>query len=116
LPSDHPQTFRKSRRVSYNLYHCQFILGQFIKNKQWHKKQMKLPFSAFEIIPVQPSFIAETFKTRFTDLEDGLLYQCALHAKARVIITKDIGDFFDSKLPIVHPYDFINRYNHLLAS
>ena len=93
-----------------------FIFGKLVKNKQWHKKQMQLTFSAFEITPLQPSFLAETFKTHFSDLEDGLQHQCALHAKARVIVTKDIKDYFDSKIPVVHPYDFVNRYNNLLAS
>jgi predicted nucleic acid-binding protein len=86
------------------------ILGKFAKNKQWHKQQMQLTFSAFEITPLQPAFITEIFKTHFTDLEDGLQYQCAVHAKARIILTKDLGDYFDSKIPAIHPQDFVSRY------
>ncbi|GGA91704.1 type II toxin-antitoxin system VapC family toxin [Puia dinghuensis] len=91
-----------------------FILGKFAKNKDWHKKQMQYTFSEFEITPIQPSFIPALFSTHFTDLEDGLQHQCALHAKARVILTKDIKDYFDSKIPVVHPADFVNKYNNLL--
>src|ERR1700753_4324770 len=90
-----------------------FILGKFVKNKQWHKKQMQLTFSAFEITPIQPAFISKIFETHFTDLEDGLQYQSALHAKARIILTKDTKDYFDSKIPVIHPQDFVNRYNNL---
>ncbi len=93
-----------------------FILGKFAKNKQWHKKQMQLTFLAFEITAIQPAFIPRIFETHFTDLEDGLQYQCALQAKARIILTKDIKDFFDSKIPVVHPNDFVNRYNNLFTA
>jgi len=92
-----------------------FILGKFAKNKAWHKNQMQSTFSEFEITPIQPSFIAGVFSTHFTDLEDGLQHQCALHAKARVILTKDTKDYFDSKVPVVHPDDFVNKYNNLLS-
>ena len=90
-----------------------FILGKFIKSKSWHKKQMQLTFSEFEITFVKPLFITAIFETNFTDLEDALQYQCALSAKAAVILTKDISDFFDSKIPVIHPNDFVTRYNAL---
>ena len=92
-----------------------FILGKFAKNREWHKKQMHYTFAGFEITPIQSSYISDIFSTHFTDLEDGLQYQCALHAKARVILTKDIKDYFDSKVPVVHPDDFVNKYNNLLS-
>jgi len=91
-----------------------FLLGKFVKNKDWHKKQMQLAFSAFEITNVKASYINEIFKTHFMDLEDGLQHQCALHAKAFVIITKNIKDYFDSKIPTVHPIDFVMRYKKIL--
>jgi len=90
-----------------------FLMGKFIKNKQWHRQQMQLVFSAMEITALQPSFIDAVFKTDFIDLEDGLQHQCAVHAKASVILTKDLHDYFDSKIPAVHPHDFVNRYNNL---
>ncbi|HXB90844.1 MAG TPA: hypothetical protein VNU72_01085 [Puia sp.] len=75
---------------------------------------MKLTFSALEITALQPSFISNLFDTHFNDLEDGLQYQCAKHAKVRLILTKDLTDYFDSKIPVVHPQDFVSRYNQLL--
>ena len=90
-----------------------FLLGKFVKNKKWHRKQMQLTFSGFEITPIQPSFIENIFNSYFIDLEDGLQHECALHAKAAVVISKNIGDYFDSKIPAVHPADFVMRYNNL---
>ena len=91
-----------------------FVLGKFVKNKTWHKKQMQRTFSEFEITPIKPAFINSCFQTHFTDLEDALQYQCAFHAKATIILTKDISDFFDSKIPVIHPHDFVARYNELM--
>jgi predicted nucleic acid-binding protein len=90
-----------------------FVLSKFVKNKAWHKNQMQLTFSEFEITPVKSSFINAVFETHFTDLEDALQYQCALSAKVTIILTKDISDFFDSKIPVVHPHDFVTRYDAL---
>jgi len=77
---------------------------------------MQSTFSAFEISAIQPSFISKAFETHFTDLEDALQYQCAMHAKARIILAKDTKDYFDSKIPVIHPQDFANRYNNLFTS
>ncbi|MGC4037444.1 MAG: PIN domain-containing protein [Chitinophagaceae bacterium] len=90
-----------------------FILGKFIKNKERHKRQMQLTFSEFEITPILTSYIPAAFRTNFTDIEDGLQYQCAAHAKTDIIITKDLNDFFDSKIPVIHPHDFVHRYKQL---
>ena len=75
---------------------------------------MQLTFSQFEITLIKPSFINAVFETHFTDLEDALQYQCAVNAKSTIILTKDIADYFDSKIPVIHPYDFVSRYNELI--
>jgi predicted nucleic acid-binding protein len=90
-----------------------FVLGKFAKNRQWHRKQMQLTFSEMEITALQPSFIARVSETHFTDLEDGLQYQCARHAKAKIILTKDLGDYPASDIPAIHPQDFVARYQQL---
>jgi hypothetical protein len=55
-------------------------------------------------------------RTHFTDLEDAVQHECALMAKVYVILTGNTEDFFDSKISVVHPADFVRRYNHLLSS
>ena len=74
---------------------------------------MELIFAGFETTGLQPSFIKNSFSTYFTDLEDALQYLCAASVKAKLIITKDLNDFFDSKIPVVHPHDFVRRYDRL---
>lgn len=92
-----------------------FLAGKFIKDKKQHRLQMQTVFSAFEITPVKLSAISDAFESSFLDLEDGLQYQCALSAKANVIVTKDVHDYVSSKIPVVHPHDFVNRYNNLFS-
>ncbi|HOP43398.1 MAG TPA: PIN domain-containing protein [Flavobacteriales bacterium] len=48
-----------------------------------------------------------------TDLEDGMQYYAALHARCVHIITYDRKDFGFSKLPVQAPEDFL--LEHLLA-
>ena len=91
-----------------------FVLNKFIKDKARHKEQMQLTFSEFEITLIKPLFIDAIFKTHLTDLEDALQYQCALNAKSAIILTKNLADFFDSKIPVVHPHDFVARYNQII--
>lgn len=90
-----------------------YILGKTIKNKEWHREQMEYVVSGFEITDLRQSFIKNLFTTFFTDLEDGLQYQCAASVKANLIITKDLDDYFDSKIPVAHPQDFVRRYNRV---
>jgi len=75
---------------------------------------MQITFSGFEISPIQSSYINAIFETHFVDLEDVLQYQCALAIKSTIILTKDIGDYFDSKIPVIHPHDFVTRYKALI--
>ncbi len=92
------------------------VLGKFIKNKSWFKNYLHLTFSAFEFTGIRSSFLDAIMKTHFTDLEDALQHECALMAGAHIILTKNTEDFFDSKIPVAHPADFVRRYNNLLSS
>lgn len=90
-----------------------FLLGKLMKDKLKHKRQMTSVFSQMEITQVKSSDISTVLSGSFVDLEDGLQYQCALSAKANAIITKDVHDYFSSKIPVIHPLDFVTRYNNL---
>ena len=87
-----------------------YIFGKITKNKTWLKKQLHLTFSEFEFTSIHADFLDTIMKTHFTDLEDALQNECAMQVNAHAIITKDLSDFFDSKIPVVHPMDFVSRY------
>ncbi len=90
------------------------FLGKRMKNKEKHRQQMEFVFSEFALTPVAASFSKSVFESRFIDLEDAAQYQCAAEAKAKLIVTKDVHDFYASTIPVIHPLDFVNRYNNLL--
>jgi len=99
----------------FTLLITNYLAGKFVKDKSWHRRQMQTLFSGFEITSFKPTSVASVFEGAFHDIEDGLQYECALSAKVAAIITKDVHDYFPSKIPSVHPQDFVNRYGNLLS-
>jgi len=51
--------------------------------------------------------------SKFKDFEDAVLYAAACHAGAKYIVTRNIADFKNSKLPIFEPKEFINALESL---
>lgn len=47
----------------------------------------------------------------FTDFEDCLQDECAAQNLADYIITRNIDDFSNSKIPAITPADFLEKYN-----
>ena len=91
-----------------------YLFGKQVKNKEQHRQKMQFVFSEFLFTPVAASFSEAIFKSRFIDLEDAAQYGCANEAKAKLIVTKDVHDYFPSSIPVIHPQDFVHRYNNLL--
>ena len=48
---------------------------------------------------------------KFEDFEDCLQDRCAEHAAAEYIITRNVKDFANSKIPAVLPEDFLEKRN-----
>ena len=90
-----------------------YLFSKHVKDKTQHREKMQVVFSGFVLTSVADSFSEAVFIIRFPDLDYAAQYQCALQAKAGIIVTKDVHDFFSSKIPVVHPHDFVNRYNNL---
>lgn len=92
-----------------------YLFGKKLRDKIQHRERMQFVFSGFELAPIASSFAEAVFGSRFLDLEDAAQYQCALDARAELIVTKDVHDYFSSQIPVIHPLDFLNRYNSLLS-
>jgi predicted nucleic acid-binding protein len=50
---------------------------------------------------------------KFPDFEDGLQYYTALENVLDVIITRDLRDFKNSKIPVMSPNDYLARLDTL---
>jgi len=67
------------------------------------KQLLLLLISGFQIIPETKSdFISVLKNENFFDLEDGLQMKCAENAKIDYIITENLKDFTNSKVPAVN--------------
>lgn len=70
-------------------------------------------FSLFAIAPVNRIVLENAAASKFDDFEDAVLHEAARHAGAKYIVTRNIIDFKNSKLPVFQPAEFINILNLL---
>lgn len=47
--------------------------------------------------------------SNFKDFEDGIQYYSALDAKCDLILTRNIKDFKNSKIPVMKPIEFLSK-------
>ncbi len=64
--------------------------------------------SLFVIAPVNRLVLENAVSSRFNDFEDAVLYEAALHAGAKYIVTRNSIDFKKSQMPVFEPREFIN--------
>jgi predicted nucleic acid-binding protein len=62
----------------------------------------------FVIAPVNRVVLEDAVKSKFKDFEDAVLHESAIHAGAEYIVTRNISDFKESKLPAFSPVDLIS--------
>jgi len=61
----------------------------------------------FEIAPVNRPILKAALSLQFKDFEDAVLHEAALHVGAHGIVTRDIGGFKRSKIPVYSPEELI---------
>lgn len=72
------------------------------------KKLLQLLLSRNEIISeTKKDILSFINNPNWTDLEDGLQMQCAENCKLDYIITRNLDDFIDSKIPAIFPQDLL---------
>ena len=64
--------------------------------------------SLFVIAPVNRVVLENAAASKFADFEDAVLHAAACHAGAQYLVTRNIGDFKNSKIPVFAPKEFIN--------
>ena len=63
--------------------------------------------SLFEIAPVNRAVLENAMSTKFNDFEDAVLHEAARRAGVEYIVTRNVVDFRNSKLPVYEPMEFI---------
>jgi predicted nucleic acid-binding protein len=71
-------------------------------------QHIKSLLSLFVIAPVNRMVLENAAASKFADFEDAVLHEAACHAGAKYIVTRNIGDFKYSKLPVFTPLEFIH--------
>ncbi|MEX0723123.1 MAG: PIN domain-containing protein [Gracilimonas sp.] len=64
-------------------------------------------FKIFDVSPINRTVLETVFEAGFTDYEDGVLHQSALHSNLDGILTRNKKDFKKSKLPVYTPQELI---------
>jgi predicted nucleic acid-binding protein len=69
--------------------------------------------SLFEVATVNRLVIKNALKLKFSDFEDSVLHESAIHAGADYIITRNIRDFKRTKIPAFTPAEFLSMLETL---
>ena len=67
------------------------------------KEKIKLLLELFEVTQVDKTVLLSAMQAGFSDFEDAVLYKAAQHASVDCIVTRNIKDFKQSKLPVYLP-------------
>ncbi|OAV43935.1 PIN domain-containing protein [Lewinella sp. 4G2] len=92
---------------SLSISHLHYILRKLIGDKT------RSALQDLELIVQIASVDSSTIKLAlydesFTDFEDAIQYHCAAEHEADVIITRNLRDFKDTKIPVMTSSQFIN--------
>lgn len=69
--------------------------------------------SLFVIAPVNRVVLEGAAASKFTDFEDAVLHESAIHVGVEYILTRNSIDFKKAKLPVFTPSEFINSLESL---
>lgn len=62
----------------------------------------------FDVASVNRSVIEHALRSNFSDFEDAVIEQAAVHAGADMIVTRDAKGFSTSSLPVYTPHELLN--------
>ena len=87
-----------------------YITRGAIKKEDFFSVMKKLS-CCYSIIPVGADAVNKALDAKWTDFEDSLQYYAALNAKADVIVTRNVKDFAQSKIPVMTTIEFLTTLN-----
>jgi len=80
-------------------------LLQRYQNRKFAIKNISLLLELFEIAPVNRITLQDSLAVNFTDFEDAIIYNSALHVNANGIVTRNVKDFKGSSINIYQPHE-----------
>ena len=89
-----------------------YLISKILGNNA-AKKHIKSLMSLFEIAPVTRTVLENALANQFKDFEDSVLHESAVHSGSEYIVTRNINDFKNSKIPVFEPVELINVIENL---
>ena len=89
-----------------------YLLSKHL-NKEKTSKSITSIVRLFEVTSVNRLVIENALSSKFTDFEDSVLHESALHAGAEYIITRNTKDFKKSEIPTFTPTEFLSMLESL---
>ncbi len=86
------------------------MFGKYISKNERLNRIVKEVFSEFKFIKEDEKIMKQVLTSDFPDLEDALQYFTAASLPADLIITRNVHDYFPSKIPVLLPSEFIQFY------
>ncbi|MDQ6889934.1 MAG: hypothetical protein M3Z56_06640 [Bacteroidota bacterium] len=87
-----------------------YMFGKYISKKERLNKIIREVFSEFKFIGEDEKIMKQVLTSDFPDLEDALQYFTAAFLPADLIITRNVHNYFLSKIPVLLPSEFIEFY------
>jgi predicted nucleic acid-binding protein len=76
-------------------------------------KHLKNLLKIFHVSPVNRAVLEDAIGSKFTDYEDSVLHQAAIHSRIDGILTRNQKDFKHSTLPVYSPKELLNSLDVL---
>lgn len=87
-----------------------YIISKSYKQKNGVIEKLKNAFSFFNISTEDEEVARQALNSNFNDLEDAIQYYSALKSKADAIVTFNTFDFINTKIPVMHPAEFLQLH------
>lgn len=93
---------------SVTITDANYIIGRFEGKRSANSKTKKI----LEIVTVEnvgETTVHKSSESKFKDFEDGVQNFCAVESKHKIITTRNVKDFKESKLAILTPKELLIR-------
>lgn len=87
-----------------------YLISKSYKQKGQVMETLQKAFSFFNISTEDEETTRNALQSNFKDLEDAIQYYSAIKSKADAILTFNTFDFSNSKIPVMHPAEFMQLH------
>lgn len=107
--------FTQANRQELTIYVSSLSFGNlnYILSKQKSAAEARKILARFKVLvnvlPVDDKIIELALSSDFRDFEDAIQYYCAIENGMKVIITRNLKDFKQAKIPVLTAEEFVKQ-------